>query len=127
MKEEQLREIFYWKKRVFSTLWITYGSFYLCRANMSIALPDIMKEFGYSKTDVGMIGSALFVTYAIGQFINGQLGDKFGARRFIALGIIVSAILNIAFGFTTALPVMIIIWGANGYFQSMGWPSSVKT
>lgn len=117
----------YWKKRTFFTLWITYGSFYLCRVNMSIALPDIMKEFGYSRTAVGMIGSAFFATYAIGQFINGQLGDKFGARKFITLGIIASAILNIIFGFTAALPAMVIIWGLNGYFQSMGWAPIIKT
>ncbi len=119
MKEEQLQQISYWKKRVFFTLWVTYGSFYLCRVNMSIALPDIMKEFGYSRTEVGMIGSALFAAYAIGQFINGQLGDKFGARKLITLGIIVSAVDEYSFGFAKTLSAMIIIWGVNGYFQSM--------
>ncbi len=94
---------------------------------MSIALPAIMKEFGYSRTDVGIIVSALFITYGIGQFINGQLGDKFGARKLIFIGIIFSAILNIAFGFTISLISMAIIWGANGYFQSMGWAPSIKT
>ena len=28
-----------WQLRTFVTIWITYGSFYLCRANMSFALP----------------------------------------------------------------------------------------
>jgi len=94
---------------------------------MSIALPDIMKEFHYSKTDVGAIGSAFFVTYAIGQFVNGQLGDKLGARRLITLGILVSAILNILFGLASALVAMTVIWGVNGYFQATGWAPSVKT
>lgn len=128
MKNKELEESFhYWRKRVFATLWITYGAFYLCRVNLSIALPGIMKEFGYSKTDVGLIGSILFVTYAIGQFINGQLGDKFGARKLITLGIVVSAILNLIFGFSKTFLVMAVVWGLNGYFQSMGHPPSVKT
>ena len=117
----------YWRKRVFTTLWITYGAFYLCRVNLSIALPGIMKEFGYSKTDVGLIGSVFFIIYAIGQFVNGQLGDKFGARKLIALGIVGSVILNIGFGFSKTLLAMAIIWGLNGYFQAMGHPPSVKT
>lgn len=117
----------YWRKRVFTTLWISFGAFYLCRVNLSIALPEIMKEFGYSRTDVGMIGTVFFAIYAIGQFINGQLGDKFGARRLITIGIFFSVVMNIIFGFVSALAFMIIIWGLNGYFQSMGWPPSIKT
>lgn len=117
----------YWRKRIFISVWITYSTFYLCRVNMSIAAPSIMKEFGYSKTLMGSIMSVLFIAYAIGQFVNGQLGDKFGARRLITLGILASALLNIAFGFSSGITVMIAIWALNGYFQSMGWAPSVKT
>ncbi len=117
----------YWRKRVFLSLWITYGTFYLTRVNMSIAIPGIMEEFGYSKTLMGGILTCLFAAYAIGQFINGQLGDKFGARKFISLGLLCSGILNIVFGFTNIFTAMMLIWGLNGYFQSMGWAPSVKT
>ena len=117
----------HWRKRIFISLWVTYGTFYLCRVNMSIALPGIMDEFGYSKTAMGAVLTALFAAYAFGQFVNGQLGDKFGARRFITVGLVMTAVLNIAFGFTSGLAVMIVIWGLNGYFQSMGWAPTVKT
>ncbi len=117
----------YWRKRIFLTTWITYGTFYLCRVNLSIAVPGIMGEFGYSKTAMGAIMTALLIAYAAGQFINGQMGDKFGARRLITLGIIASALLNIAFGFSPGITVMIAIWALNGYFQSMGWAPTVKT
>ncbi|HBD08777.1 MAG TPA: hypothetical protein DCZ69_11000, partial [Syntrophobacteraceae bacterium] len=69
-----------WQFRIFVTIWITYGSFYLCRANISFALPGLTAEFGYSKTMLGLLGTALFIMYSLGQFINGQLGDKYGAR-----------------------------------------------
>jgi len=94
---------------------------------MSIAVPGIMDEFGYSRTMMGGIMTAFLIAYAAGQFINGQLGDKFGARRLITFGILVSALLNIAFGFSPGITVMIAIWALNGYFQSMGWAPSVKT
>lgn len=117
----------YWRKRVFITIWITYSSFYLGRVNISIAIPGIMSEFGISKTEMGAVVSALFVTYAAGQFINGQLGDKFGGRRFVTAGLLLTALMNLFFGFSNGISVMIVIWALNGYFQSMGWAPTVKT
>ena len=116
-----------WQVRTFVTIWITYGTFYLCRANMSFALPGIAAEFGLSKTMLGLLGTALFVMYSIGQFVNGQLGDKFGARKLVFVGMITSALLNIVFSFSTAFAFMLVVWGLNGYFQSMGWAPQVKT
>jgi len=122
------QELFkYWRRRVFISLWITYSTFYLCRVNISIAVPGIMKEFDYTKTALGIIMTCLFFTYALGQFINGQLGDKFGARKFVSFGLLISGGLNIIFGFTSTITAMMIVWGLNGYFQSMGWAPSVKT
>jgi OPA family glycerol-3-phosphate transporter-like MFS transporter len=75
-----------------------------------------------------MIGSAFFFMYAIGQFVNGAIGDKIGARRLVAIGLIVSSCINLLFGFSNGLIwMMFILWGLNGFFQAMGWAPSVKT
>ena len=74
-----------WQKKMFWMMWITYASFYLGRVNISIALPGISNEFGLSKTDLGIVLTALFFAYAFGQFINGQLGDKFNSRKIITI------------------------------------------
>jgi len=116
-----------WQRRIFLVLWITYASFYLGRVNFSVALPGIMAEYGWTRADVGAIGTALFWAYATGQFINGQLGDKLGSRILITVGLTVSALMNLLFGFSQAIGVMIIIWAINGYAQSMGWAPTVKT
>lgn len=115
-----------WQRRLFVTCWLTYASFYFCRVNFSVALPAIQGEFGWSKTEAGLIGSALFWVYAGGQFINGQLGDRWSARRFVAAGLLASVALNVAFAFAASLPLMILLWAANGYFQSTGWGPIVR-
>ena len=116
-----------WQKKMFWLMWITYASFYLLRVNISIAMPEIMQEFSLTKTNMGLVLSSLFLLYAVGQFINGQLGDKLNSRRIITLGLLSSAVLNIVFGLTGGiLGLMIVIWGLNGYFQSMGWGPTVK-
>ncbi len=116
-----------WRRRIFISIWITYATFYLTRVNFSVAIPGIIQEYGISKTEIGAVLTALFFAYAIGQFVNGQLGDRFGARKLVTFGLIASGILNIIFGFSHALTGMIIIWALNGYFQSMGWSPTVKT
>ena len=116
-----------WQKKMFWLMWITYASFYLLRVNISIAMPEIMQEFSLTKTNMGLVLSSLFLLYAVGQFINGQLGDKLNSRRIITVGLLSSAVLNIVFGFTGGiLGLLIVIWGLNGYFQSMGWGPTVK-
>ena len=74
----------------------------------------------FSLVWLGLLGTCLFVMYSLGQFVNGQLGDKFGARKLVFVGMIGSALLNIIFSFSTAFGFMMVVWGLNGYFQSMG-------
>ena len=121
-------QVKFWQNKMFWMMWVTYASFYLCRVNISVAIPGIIKEFGLTKTSMGVVLSSLFASYAIGQFINGQLGDKLNARKIIAIGLLSSAILNFVFGFAAGgLAVMAVLWGLNGYVQSMGWGPTVKT
>ena len=116
-----------WQRRIIFTLWITYFGFYFCRKNISAALLGIESGLGISNTELGILGTSLAVTYAIGQFVNGQLGDRIGARRLVTVGIIGSVLMNIGFGFSRTLRAMTLLWGANGFFQSMGWGPITKT
>ncbi|HCR41997.1 TPA: hypothetical protein DIV45_01365 [Patescibacteria group bacterium] len=116
-----------WQKRILFTSWITYAGFYLTRVNISVAIPGMIQEFGISKTVMGAVLSALFFAYAAGQFINGQMGDKFGSKKLVAVGLLGTAIINVIFGFTgNFLAGMILLWALNGFFQSMGWAPTVK-
>jgi OPA family glycerol-3-phosphate transporter-like MFS transporter len=49
-----------WRNQVFVIFWITYAAFYLCRVNFFIAIPDIIREYGWSKSQMGVIGTAFF-------------------------------------------------------------------
>ena len=117
-----------WRKRIFLTVWVTYMIYYIGRVNIGIAKPFMIDELGISPEIFGTIGMAFFFAYAFGQFFNGFLGDKIGARRLMAIGLIVSSVINILVGaFGGIVWLLGIIWGLNGFFQSMGWGPSVKT
>src|SRR5207247_4854667 len=80
-------------------LWLTYGSFYFCRQNLSAAVPGLQAELGYTKTQIGLVLGGLKVAYALGQLVNGQLAERISARRLLAIGMFGSAALNLVFGF----------------------------
>ncbi len=97
-----------------------YGMYYICRLSMNVMKKPIIDEGLLTETQIGIIGSALFFTYAAGKFINGFLTDRANIRRFMATGIFISAIINLLLGFYHAFYAFMILWGLNGWFQAMG-------
>ena len=53
---------------------------YVDRTVMSIAGPHIIKEFGFSETEMGTIFSAFILSYALFMIPGGWLADRFGPR-----------------------------------------------
>jgi sugar phosphate permease len=107
-------------------VWLTYGSFYFCRQNISAAVPG-MKDEGLNEVEIGWILGGLKVAYAIGQLVNGQLAERISARRLLAVGMLGSAALNLIFGFAEGLYFLIFVWACNGYCQALGWTPCVRT
>ncbi len=118
-----------WRNQVFIVLWITYGAFYLCRVNFSVAIPGIIKEFGYSKAQLGAVATGLFWAYAVGQFIHGQFAERFSSKHYLFVVILVSALLNLLIGPVAGLGLFIlgVVWALNGFFQAGGWANCIKT
>ncbi|MFP6898091.1 MAG: MFS transporter [Roseibacillus sp.] len=107
-------------------LWLTYGSFYFCRTNISAAIPGIEAEFEFSKAQIGLMLGGLKLAYGIGQLVNGQLAERISARKLLTIGMLSSALLNVVFGLGTALYFLIFIWACNGYFQALGWTPCMR-
>ena len=98
-----------------------YLFFYTGRQTFGFAIPGIQAEFGVSKEALGWVSAIMLWCYAVGQAINGNLGDKFGGRRVMSAGAILSCAMNWATSFATGIVSLGAFWGINGYFQAMGW------
>lgn len=116
-----------WQTRIFIACFIAYTAAYICRVNLSIAIPGIQSEFGFSNASIGLISTSFFWVYALGQLINGFVGDMVSSRTFIFVGLTASALINIAFGLSSVLWMMVLLWSVNGIFQSMLWAPMIKT
>lgn len=115
-----------WRTRTLWGCFAGYVVYYLCRRNIPLALPGIAAELHQSKAALGMIESAGHAAYGIGKFANGVLADRANPRYFMALGLLLSALANVAFGSASSLPILVFIWGLNGWFQSMGFPPGAR-
>ncbi len=112
---------------VFFAITLGYGFYYVCRLSFSVAKKTMADAGVFDPAEMGIIGLALFYAYAFGKLANGVLADRVNVRRFMAAGLFVSALINLALGFTTAFWVFLVLWGFNGWFQSFGAGSSVVT
>ncbi len=111
--------------RVMLAITLGYGLIYTCRLALGVVKKPLIDAGVFSPAELGLIGSALFYTYAIGKLTNGFLADHANMRRFLAFSFAMTAILNVAMGFTTALWAAVLLWGLNGWFQSFGAPGGV--
>ncbi len=103
----------------------TYLFFYNGRQNINLVMSQMASELGSTTASLGVVSSSLFWCYAFGQLVNGKLGAVFGYKRFIIVGIIASAILNVVISFQHSIPVIAVLWGLNGFFQSMLWSNGL--
>ena len=105
---------------------LLYCAHYCTRLNIGNA-QVVMESSGFTSEDIGIITGVLFWSYGIGHLVNGRLGEIFGIRKFIILSVILSIITNVVMGFQNSVLIMAIIWGFNGFFQSMAWSPGVAS
>ena len=102
-----------------------YAFSYTCRLAINVVKKPLIDGGIFTPDDLGQIGSALFYSYAAGKLINGFISDHANARKFMAIGLLLSALCNIAMGFSTTVGIATLVWGLNGWFQSYGAPACV--
>ena len=111
-------------KRYLLLFSLLYCAHYCTRLNIGNAQVYMT---AFSSEDIGMLSSVLFWSYGIGHLVNGRLGEVFGVRKFIIFSVILSVVCNILMGFQSSILLMAVIWGLNGFFQSMAWSPGIAS
>ncbi len=123
--EEQAKRLRRLQWSTFLSATLGYGLYYVCRLSLNVVKKPIVEEGVFSETELGIIGSVLFFTYAFGKFANGFMADRCNIRRFVSTGLLVTALANLVLGFVNSFILFAILWGISGWFQSMGSASCV--
>lgn len=113
-----------WKMLLVTML--CYLFFYTGRHNFGWAVKGMVASLNIPYSTIGWISFCMLIGYAIGQFINGNLADKLSPKLMVVSGAYLSILTNIAISFSNSAVVIMILWGLNGFFQSMAWAPGAK-
>ena len=120
-----------------------YSLYYVCRTSLNVMKKPILDSGMLDATQLGVIGSALLFAYAIGKLVNGFISDHCNIKRFMATGLLVSTLANLTMGIiglfgsnndfigeamipsAAVFVIFAIMWGVNGWSQSMGAPPAI--
>lgn len=123
LPDEQVRKLYPWFRwGILEATFLGYAMFYLVRNNLQVVGKDMEQSLHYTHLMVGNILATLSLTYGMGKFLMGIVSDRSDARKFMACGLMLTAVCNIIFGSVSNYHLHLFLWGLNGFFQGMGWP-----
>jgi len=124
---------FSWQFLTVGLMVIGYAGYYLCRSDLSVALPLLIQDMGsrgipaqVATVRLGAIASWGVLAYAIGKFPSGWLADFLGGRRNFLFGMGGSILFTVLFGLAGGIPLFTVAWIGNRLVQSLGWAGMVK-
>lgn len=99
---------------------IGYIGYYIIRLVFTTEQTDIMKVYHFTTADIGLVLSCFGIGYGIAKLFMGALVDKCDSNRYLMLGLLLSAILNIFLGSTKNLYLMMFLMFLIAVTQGMG-------
>ena len=105
---------------------VAYLAVYIARNVLGAVNPQLI-EAGFTEEYIGRISSLYFIFYAVGQLINGLIGNRIHAKYMISLGLALSAISNFVFSRTIANEaVAMMAYAVTGFFLAMIYAPMTK-
>lgn len=98
---------------------VSYLAVYIARNVLGAVTPQMVKGGNYTEEFIGSVSSVYFVFYAVGQLINGAIGDKIKARNMISFGLILAGVCNFMFPILSGSFSIQLVYGMTGFFLSM--------
>ncbi len=107
---------------------ISYLAVYFARNILSAVSPEILADGVFDTEFLGNASSVYFVFYAVGQLINGLIGNKVPAKFMIGLGLLLAGSANLTFvGFSDISPAASLAsYAVTGFFLSMIYAPMTK-
>ncbi|MCA9523704.1 MAG: MFS transporter, partial [Myxococcales bacterium] len=116
-----------WRWRIFSATWLSYAGYYFCRKAFWVAKEQLGVAHHWDAQLLGVLGSIYLGCYAVGQFIAGAAGTRWGPRLVLLAGMAVSVGAHVVLGVANGVGTFAVFIGLNGFAQATGWSNNVGT
>ncbi|XP_053377158.1 uncharacterized protein LOC123529818 isoform X2 [Mercenaria mercenaria] len=111
---------------IFVVGWFAYASTYCLRKPLGVIKTDLENELSISKTQLGLLDTALLLPYAVMQMLLGPCGDRFGSRKTFGVCLLFSGLSMASFGLWSNFYVFCLLLFLNGTAQAQCWPNCMK-
>nr|WP_304099838.1 MFS transporter [Mitsuokella multacida] len=108
-------------------VFIGYMAYYIVRNNFIFSTPYLKEELSLSATQIGLLSSAMLITYGCSKGFMSVLADKSNPRYFMATGLLLCIWVNLCMGFTTSFYLFVGLVVFLGLCQGMGVGPSIIT
>jgi len=102
---------------VWVLLILAWAANFVIRIGFSALLPSIIDELQLSYTRAGLLASAFFYAYVLMQVPSGLLGDRFGRRRVLLVGLVGGALASGLTGLAVSFVTLFLARALTGAFQ----------
>lgn len=99
---------------------------YVDRGNLATAAPVLATELHLSATQIGILLSSFYWTYAISQLGAGWLAERFSVGRVIAAGFAIWCVATILTGLVSGFVALLCLRLVLGLGESVAFPCSSK-
>ncbi|MBQ3866599.1 MAG: MFS transporter [Clostridia bacterium] len=114
------------QKKLIFLCWLLYASAYAGRYSYASNVNLIMEQYGVTRADAGLVTSAFFFAYGIGQIIHGFLCRYYHRRYVLPVVMFLSAAVNFTFFLGLPFFLMKYLWALNGIVQATLWTSLMR-
>ena len=102
---------------------ISYLAVYIARNILGAVTPQMQDGGIFTKEYIAEASSLYFIFYAVGQLINGAIGDKIKAKYMMSIGLFMAGVTNLLFSLlantTQAAGTAQVVYALTGFFLSM--------
>ncbi len=103
------RGLFSYENALVLILGITFGIVFFDRQAAANLMPLIKPDLGLDNTQVGMVGSALAVTWAISAYLVGLVSDRTGRRKLVLIVCVIGfSLCSVVSGLANSFPLLLV-------------------
>ena len=96
---------------------------FFLRVNLSVAAPVLGPEMKLSPQSLGLLLSAFYWTYAVGQIFTGWLVDRFDVRWIYTIEVLIWSFSTFSIGITSSFAVMLCMLLLLGLGEAVAYPA----
>jgi sugar phosphate permease len=110
---------------VITVAFVMYTIAYIDRTNISIALPDISRSLHLSPSQAGNASGIFFWGYLVLQIPGGYLAQRWSAKRFVTLLLVVWGLCSVLTGFVHTGHQFLLMRFLLGVAEGGVWPATL--